>query len=84
MLFRILQNKSLDVQFSLARIADFCQILEDERGKFDAIYERIAEAAGQPSAGRGRTDVRAHYRQLHTALINSIITQISNRFEDHK
>ncbi len=83
-LFGILQNKNLDVQFTLARIADFYQILEDERGKFDAIYERTAEAAGQPSAARGQTDVRAPYRQLHTALIDSIITQIRNRFEDHK
>ncbi len=83
-LFRILQNKNLDVQFTLARIADFYQILEDERGKFDAIYERTAEAAGQPSAARGRIDVRAPYRQLHTVLIDSIITQIRNRFEDHK
>ena len=72
------------MQFSLARIADFCQSVEGERDKCNAIYKRTAEAVGQPSAARGRPDPRAHFRELHTALIDSIGTQIRNRFADHE
>lgn len=42
---------------------------------------------GKPSAARGRPDLPerpAHYRELHTALIYTIIMQIRNLFEDHK
>lgn len=73
-LFGILQNKSLEVQFCLARFADFCQSLKDEWGDMEAI--------GQPSVARERPDPCTHYRELHTAVINSILTQIKNRFED--
>ena len=84
MLFGILQNKSLNMQFSPARIADFCQSVVGERDKTDAIYKRRAEAVGQPSTARGRPDPRKHFRELHTALIDSIGTQIRNRFADHE
>ena len=83
-LFGILQSKTLDMQFSLARIAEFCQSLEGERGRFDDIFEATVGAVGQPNAARGRPDPRAHYRALHAAVIDSTLTQINNRFADHK
>lgn len=66
-LFEILQKRSLEVQFSLARIAGFCQILEGECGKIDAIYERTVEAVGHPSTARGRTDSDALQTAIHGA-----------------
>lgn len=70
----ILQTKSLDVQFSVARIAEFGQGLEGERGKCNAFFERTVEAVGQPGAPRGRPDPHVHYIELHTAVIHSILT----------
>ncbi|KAL7380716.1 hypothetical protein ABVT39_022730 [Epinephelus coioides] len=78
-LFGILQSKILDVQFSLARIAEFCQSLEGERGKFDGIFEATVEAVGQPIAARGKPDPRVHCRKLHAAVIDSTLTQINDR-----
>lgn len=83
-LFGILQNKTLDIQFSLARIAEFCHSLEGEQRKFDGIFEATVEAVGQPITGRGKPDLRADFRELHAAVIDSTLTQISSRFADHK
>ncbi|CAK6953275.1 zinc finger MYM-type protein 1-like [Scomber scombrus] len=80
-LFGILQSKTLDMQFCLARIAD---CVEREREKFNEIFDKTAQAAGQPSALCRKTDVHAHYRQLHAAVVDNILAQIRNRFEDHK
>ncbi len=41
-LFAMLQNKTLDVQFCMARVKEFCDTTERERGRFDEIYETTA------------------------------------------
>ncbi|KAF3845768.1 hypothetical protein F7725_002846 [Dissostichus mawsoni] len=83
-LFGIPQSKTLDMQFSLARIADFCQSVEREKAKFNDIFEKTVQAVGQPSALRGNPDAHAHYSQLHAAVIDNILIQSRNRFEDHQ
>ncbi|CAM4596457.1 unnamed protein product [Leuciscus chuanchicus] len=61
-------SKTLDVQFCLARVNEFCDTIERERGQFGQIYEATARIAGAPSARRGpaQGDLRAHYHQLHS------------------
>ncbi|GAA6100996.1 lethal(3)malignant brain tumor-like protein 2 isoform X1 [Tachysurus ichikawai] len=83
-LFGILQSKTLDVQFCLARITDFCQSVERKRAQFSDIFEKTRQVAGQPSAPRGKPDARSHYRELHVVVIDNILTRIKNRFEDHE
>lgn len=66
-LFSVLQDKKNDVQFSLARVKEFCDTVERERSRFQENYEATERTAGAPSARRGPAqDPCAHYRQLHS------------------
>ena len=53
-LFSIQQNKNLDVQFCLARMKEFCDSVERERGWFEEIYEATERATGAPTTQRGQ------------------------------
>ncbi|KAK0154265.1 Protein ALP1-like [Merluccius polli] len=85
-LFGILQNKEYDMQFCLSSIEDFCSTTERERDKFDSIYEDTVREVGVPSGCRARRvgDVRAVYQQLHSEILDNILTQLRNRFKDHE
>lgn len=87
-LFEILQTKTLDVQFCMARVNEFCNTVERARGKFSEIYEETVRISGGSSARRGQGaaqgDVRAHYQQLHISILDNILSQIRNRFQDHE
>lgn len=85
-LFAILQDKKLDVQFCLARVKEFCDTVEQERGRFREIYEaseRTARTAGAPSAWRGPAqEPRAHYQQLQqlqSKILDNILCQTQTR-----
>lgn len=89
MLFSIQQDKKLDVQFCLARVNEFCQTVERERererSRFDDIFEATERIATAPSARRGPAqDPRVHYRKLHGMILDNIICQTQNRFQDHE
>lgn len=83
-LFGILQSKTADVKFNLEKIADFSQVVERKRAKFNDIYDKTTQVAGQPSTLRRKPETRAYYRELHMAVIDNILAQIRNRFEDHQ
>ena len=85
-LFGVLQNKSLDIQFCLKRVDEFCGTIERERGRFDALYDGTVKATGEPRARRGRAqeDVRASYQKLHGDILDNILGQLRNRFQDHE
>ncbi|KAK1903270.1 Zinc finger MYM-type protein 1 [Dissostichus eleginoides] len=82
--FQILQNKGFDMQFCLARVDQLQREIEQEKGNFDSVYDETQALVG-PLRGRGaQGDVRARYRELHCSIIGSLLTQIANRFSDHK
>ncbi|XP_056145441.1 kelch-like protein 41a isoform X1 [Lampris incognitus] len=87
-LFGILQDNEFDMQFCLSSIHDFCSTTEREKGNFDAIYEDVVRDIGAPSGCKarrqGQGDVRAVYRQLHTEILDNILTQLRDRFKDHE
>ncbi|KAE8278157.1 hypothetical protein D5F01_LYC23766 [Larimichthys crocea] len=80
-LFGILQNKQYDMQFCLSSIDDFCSTTEREKAKFDSIYEDTVRKVGGPSGRRAQRVgvVRAVYQQLHSEILDNILTQLSNR-----
>ena len=86
-LFGILQKQTLDVQFCLTRVNEFCDTVERERQRFSQIYDDTASACS-PSARRGpraaQQDPRTHYQQLHSKILDNILCQIRNRFQDHE
>ena len=82
-LFGILQNKTLDVQFCMARVNEFCDRVEQTKAKFDEMYDEAVKMSGGPSTRRGqRGDPRAHYQQLHTTILENMLSQLRNRFQD--
>lgn len=85
-LFGILQNKECDMQFCMSSIDDFCSTTEREKAKFDSIYEDTVRQVGAPSGRRARRvgEVRTAYQQLHSQVLDNIITQLRNRFKDHE
>lgn len=85
MLFAILQGKKLDVQFCLARVKEFCDTVEQERGRFWEIYEASERTTGTPIARRGPAqEAHTHYHQLHSKILDNILCQMQTRFQDHE
>ncbi len=70
-LFGILQNNALDVQFCLARADEFCDTIERKRGWFGEIWWVYR-------------DIRAQYQKLHSDILDNILSQIWNRLKDYK
>lgn len=84
-LFEIIQDKKLDVQFCLARVKEFCDTIEQERGRFREIYKSSECTADAPSAQRGPAqEPRTHYHQLHSKILDNILCQTQTRFQNHK
>ena len=83
-LFGVLQNKALDVNFCLRRVDEFCDTIERERGRFDLIYDSTVSLTGVPSARRGaQGDARQTYQKLHRDILDNILGQLRERFQDH-
>ncbi|XP_056132705.1 uncharacterized protein K02A2.6-like [Lampris incognitus] len=82
----ILQSKALDMQFCPARLEEFCENIEKQRDRFDAIYGGTECDVGEPGGrrGQGHGDIRLKYRKLHSDILDNIQTQITNRFKDHE
>lgn len=87
-LFGSLQRNTLDVQSCVERVNGLCDIVELERGKFSEIYEKTVHISSAPRPRRGQDavqdDLRAHYQQLHASILDNILSQIRNRFQDHE
>ncbi|KAJ4939297.1 hypothetical protein JOQ06_028747 [Pogonophryne albipinna] len=78
------QNKGFDMQFCLARVDQLQRQIEQEKGNFDSVYDETPALVSPPRGRGAQGDVHAWYRELHCSVIDSLLTQISNRFSDHK
>ncbi|KAJ4939300.1 hypothetical protein JOQ06_028750 [Pogonophryne albipinna] len=77
-------NKGFDMQFCLARVDQLQRQIEQEKGNFDSVYDETPALVSPPRGRGAQGDVHAWYRELHCSVIDSLLTQISNRFSDHK
>lgn len=80
----ILQTRTLDAQFCMTSVNSFCDVVEQARGKFQEIYEQSVLVSGGPGLQGGRGGPRDRYQQLHTSILDNILSQIRNRFQDHE
>ena len=62
--------------------------VERARSGFNQIFEETMSISGGPRARRGQGtaqgDLRAHYQQLHSNILDNILCQTRNRFQDHE
>ena len=86
--FDILQHKSMDVSYCRLRIESLLRIVEELKleSTFVQIYQR-AVAVDDPELfhrrkrRQGQSDLRQAYRRLYDSIHDSIITQITQRFQ---
>lgn len=76
-----LQTKTLDVEFYMEKVDGFCDTVERARGQFSEIYEETLRVTGVHG---GQGDQRARYQQLHISILDNILCQMRNRFQDHE
>ncbi|KAF3842746.1 hypothetical protein F7725_001595 [Dissostichus mawsoni] len=71
------------MQFCLARVDQLQRQIEQEKGTLTAstMKPRLWLALRAAMELRRRC---ARYRELHCSVIDSLLTQIANRFSDHK
>ena len=85
--FDILQHKSMDIAFCKRRIENLLQIIDELKVEsvFDKIYTRAATQTEDPDvshrAKRRLLNPRQAYRALYDAIHDSMLTQITQRFQ---
>ncbi|KAK0151974.1 Zinc finger MYM-type protein 1 [Merluccius polli] len=85
--FDILQHKSMDIAFCKRRIENLLQIIDELKVEsvFDKIYTRAATQTENPDAShrakRRLLNPRQAYRALYDAIHDSMLTQITQRFQ---
>ena len=84
----ILQHKSMDVSNCRLRIESFLRIMEELKleNTFVQIYQRAVavhdpELFHRRKTRQGQSDSRQAYRRLYDSIHDSIITQITQRFQ---
>jgi len=86
-LFRVLQNKVMDIGFCCARIRDTIGVVERQRQEFDSFYERFE----QKCATLGLTDsdrlqskqsVRDERKRMFYNVMDNISVQLKARFDN--
>ncbi|XP_068196634.1 uncharacterized protein [Antennarius striatus] len=83
-LFGILQKKTFDVQVCMTKVDEFCDAIERGRDRFHQMYEKTVSILGGPSHHRVQDDLRSHYQQLHSNILDNLLCQMRNRFQDHE
>ena len=69
----------------MARVKEFCDRIEQAKGKFDQIYDETVKMSGEPSTRRAvQGGPRAHYQQLHSKIMDNMLCQLQNRFQDQE
>uniref|UniRef100_UPI0037E77704 zinc finger MYM-type protein 1 n=1 Tax=Semicossyphus pulcher TaxID=241346 RepID=UPI0037E77704 len=84
-LFKVLQNKVMDIEYCLARIHDTVAALGHMRLEFDSFYDRFEQkcsALGLTESGnRVRQSVRDKRRQVFCFILDNISDQMKARFD---
>ncbi|XP_061775076.1 zinc finger MYM-type protein 1-like isoform X1 [Nerophis ophidion] len=82
-LFRVLQNKVMDIEYCLARIRDTIATLERMRLQFESFcdrFEKKCSAFGLAESG-GRQSIRFERKQVFCNILDDISYQLKARFD---
>ena len=86
-LFRVLQNKAMDIGFCCERIGDTIEYVEQQRQEFESFYARFEQkftALGFPHTGEDRNVVSIKQKRKLTFynILDDIIVQLKSRFDN--
>ncbi|XP_028998771.1 zinc finger MYM-type protein 1-like isoform X1 [Betta splendens] len=82
-LFKVLQNKVMDIEFCCARIQETVGVIEGMRQEFDTFYEQFEQKCstlGLTQSGSKRS-VRDERRRMFSNILNNVIAQMRARFD---
>ena len=84
-LFRVLQNKAMDIGFCCERIGDTIEYVKQQRQEFESFYRRFEQkftALGFPYTGEDRNVVSIKQKRKLTFynILDDIIVQLKSRF----
>ncbi|XP_005161614.3 zinc finger MYM-type protein 1 isoform X3 [Danio rerio] len=83
-LFRVLQNKAMDIGFCCARIRDTIGAVEDQRQEFKSFYERFEQkcsSLGLTDSVQSQQLVRDERKRLFSNILDNITAQLRARFD---
>ncbi|KAK0131089.1 Zinc finger MYM-type protein 1 [Merluccius polli] len=83
-LFRVLQNKAMDIGFCCGRIRDTIGVVEGQRQEFDSFYERFEQKCSSlclTDSVRSQTPVRDERKRLFCNILDNITAQLKARFD---
>ena len=86
-LFRVLQNKAMDIGFCCERIGDTIEYVKQQRQEFESFYRRFEQkftALGFPHTGEDRNVVSIKQKRKLTFynILDDIIVQLKSRFDN--
>ena len=86
-LFRVLQNKAMDIGFCCERIGDTIEYVKQQRQEFESFYTRFEQkftALGFPHTGEDRNVVSIKQKRKLTFynILDDIIVQLKPRFDN--
>ena len=86
-LFRVLQNKAMDIGFCFERIGDTIEYVKQQRQEFESFYTRFEQkftALGFPHTGEDRNVVSIKQKRKLTFynILDDIIVQLKSRFDN--
>ena len=83
-LFRVLQNKLMDIAFCCAQIRDTIDYVERQRQEFDSFYHRFEQKCATlylTDIGDKR-QIKDKRKQIFYYILDEIIVQLKSRFEN--
>ena len=83
-LFRVLQNKLMDIAFCCAQIRDTIDYVERQRQEFDSLYDRFEQKCATlhlTDTGDMR-QIKDKRKQIFCNILDAIIIQLKSRFEN--
>lgn len=83
-LFRVLQNKAMDIGFCCARIRDTMGVVERQRQEFDSFYDRFEQKCitlGLTDNARSKQPIRDERKRMFYNILDNIGVQMKARFD---
>ncbi|XP_034043832.1 uncharacterized protein LOC117525960 [Thalassophryne amazonica] len=82
-LFRVLQNKVMDIEYCLARIRNSIAALERMRLEFGSFYDRFEKKCNTLglTESRGRQSIRYERKQVFCNILDNVSSQMKARFD---